>query len=58
VDIHPEFHRFLKRHDKETLPRQRQEVAVLAKQMLRSGTSVAAHAHEASPARSDAELCS
>jgi four helix bundle protein len=40
------------------LPRDREEVAILAKQMLRSGTSVAAHAREASRARSDAELCS
>lgn len=40
------------------LPRKRDEVAVLGKQMLRSGTSVAAHAREASRARSDAELCS
>ncbi len=40
------------------LPRDREEVAVLAKQRLRSGTSVAAHAREASRARSDAELCS
>jgi len=40
------------------LPRHREEVGVIAKQMLRSGTSVAAHAREASRARSDAELCS
>ena len=40
------------------LPRKREEVAVLGKQMLRAGTSVAAHAREASRARSDAELCS
>ena len=40
------------------LPRQREEVSVLGKQMLRSGTSVAAHAREASRARSDAEFCS
>jgi four helix bundle protein len=40
------------------LPRQREEVAVLGKQLLRSGTSVAAHAREASRARSDAEFCS
>lgn len=40
------------------LPRQRDEVAVLGKQMLRSGTSVAAHAREASRARSDSEFCS
>ena len=40
------------------LPRQREEVAVLGKQLLRSGTSVAAHAREASRARSNAEFCS
>ncbi|MEO5713822.1 MAG: four helix bundle protein [Luteolibacter sp.] len=40
------------------LPRSREEVAVLGKQMLRSGTSVAAHVREASRARSDAEFCS
>ena len=40
------------------LPRQREEVRVLGHQLLRSGTSVAGHAREASRARSDAELCS
>ena len=40
------------------LPKQREEVRILAKQMIRSGTSVAAHAREASRARSDSELCS
>jgi len=40
------------------LPRNREEVEVLGKQLLRSGTSVAAHAREASRARSDAEFCS
>jgi four helix bundle protein len=40
------------------LPKQREEVRVLGKQLLRSGTSVAAHAREASRARSDAEFCS
>lgn len=40
------------------LPRKREEVAVLGKQMFRAGTSVAAHARETSRARSDAELCS
>jgi four helix bundle protein len=40
------------------LPKQREEVSVLAKQMIRSGTSVASHAREASRARSDSELCS
>src|SRR5205823_4665724 len=41
-----------------TLPRQRKEVEVLGHQLLRSGTSVAAHMREASRARSDAEFCS
>jgi len=40
------------------LPRQREEVRILGRQMLRSGTSVAAHVREASRARSDAEFCS
>jgi four helix bundle protein len=40
------------------LPRERDEVRVLGKQLLRSGTSVAAHAREASRARSDSEFCS
>ncbi len=40
------------------LPKNHEEVRVIGKQMLRSGTSVAAHAREASRARSDAELCS
>lgn len=40
------------------LPKPREEVRVLGKQLLRSGTSVAAHAREASRARSDAEFCS
>ena len=40
------------------LPRKRPEVAVLGHQLLRSGTSVAAHTREASRARSDAEFCS
>lgn len=40
------------------LPRGRKEVEVLGHQLLRSGTSVAAHAREASRARSDAEFCS
>jgi four helix bundle protein len=40
------------------LPRQRAEVDVLGRQLLRSGTSVAAHSREASRARSDAEFCS
>ncbi len=41
-----------------TLPRSREEVKVLAGQMLRAGTSVAAHVREASRARSDAEFLS
>ena len=41
-----------------SLPRNRKEVEVLGRQLLRSGTSVAAHAREASRARSDAEFCS
>lgn len=41
-----------------TLPRERYEVQVLGKQLIRSGTSVAAHTREASRARSDAEFCS
>ena len=40
------------------LPKAREEVRVLGRQLLRSGTSVAAHAREASRARSDAEFCS
>jgi len=39
------------------LPRTRKEVDVLGHQLLRSGTSVAAHTREASRARSDAEFC-
>jgi four helix bundle protein len=41
-----------------TLPRNRTEVAVLGKQLLRSGTSVAANYREASRARSDSEFVS
>ncbi len=40
------------------LPKAREEVRILGKQLLRSGTSVAAHVREASRARSDAEFCS
>jgi four helix bundle protein len=40
------------------LPATRKEVQVLGHQLLRSGTSVAAHVREASRARSDAEFCS
>lgn len=38
------------------LPKEREEVRVLGKQLLRSGTSVAAHVREASRARSDDEF--
>lgn len=38
------------------LPRNREEVAVLARQLIRSGTSVAAHVREASRARSTEEF--
>jgi four helix bundle protein len=40
------------------LPKTREEVRVLGKQLLRSGTSVAAHVREASRARSDDEFVS
>ncbi len=40
------------------LPASRKEVQVVGHQLLRSGTSVAAHVREASRARSDAEFCS
>ncbi len=40
------------------LPKEREEVRVLGKQLLRSGTSVAAHARESSRARSETEFCS
>jgi four helix bundle protein len=40
------------------LPQTRKEVDVLGHQLLRSGTSVAAHVREASRARSDAEFSS
>jgi len=40
------------------LPHGQDEVRILGKQLLRSGTSVAAHAREASRARSDSEFCS
>ena len=40
------------------LPKQREEVKTLGKQLLRSGTSVAAHVREASRARSGAEFTS
>ncbi len=41
-----------------SLPKGPKEVDVLGQQVLRSGTSVAAHAREASRARSNAEFCS
>src|SRR5437667_8764969 len=40
------------------LPRSREEVKVIGKQLLRSGTSVAAHVREASRTRSDEEFVS
>lgn len=40
------------------LPKAREEVRVLGKQLLRSGTSVAAHTREASRARSGEEFVS
>ena len=40
------------------LPKAREEVKVLGKQLLRAGTSVAAHTREASRARSDEEFVS
>lgn len=40
------------------LPKAREEVRVLGKQLLRAGTSVAAHVREASRARTDAEFVS
>jgi len=41
-----------------TLPKGRKQVEILGNQLLRSGTSVAAHAREASRALSDSEFCS
>jgi len=41
-----------------TLPKPQPEAQVVGKQLLRCGTSVAAHIREASRARSDAEFCS
>jgi four helix bundle protein len=40
------------------LPKGRDEILVCGRQMLRSGTSVAAHVREASRARSDSEFVS
>lgn len=59
-----EFRHRVKRYAAEAiqlyvkLPKRREEVNVLARQLLRSGTSVAAHVREASRARSDAEFIS
>lgn len=39
-----------------SIPKNREEVRVCGKQLLRSGTSVAAHVREASRARSDQEF--
>ncbi len=41
-----------------TLPKDREHVRVCGRQMLRAGTSVAAHAREASRARSSSEFVS
>ena len=40
------------------LPKERDEIRVLGKQLLRAGTSVAAHVREASRARSNEEFVS
>ena len=59
-----EFRNRTKRFAAETirsfikLPRTREEVRMLGKQLLRSGTSVAAHVREASRARSEQEFVS
>ena len=42
----------------KSLPERDKAAQTLGLQLLRSGTSVAAHAREASRARSDAEFCS
>ena len=39
-----------------SLDRQREEISILSKQLLRSGTSVGANYREASRSRSDAEF--
>jgi four helix bundle protein len=41
-----------------SLPDSHQEIEILGDQLLRAGTSVAAHVREASLSRSDAEICS
>src|SRR2546423_13268877 len=62
--LSPELRERTKRYASEViglyvqLPPARKEVQVLGHQLLRSGTSVAAHTREASRARSDAEFCS
>src|SRR2546423_13955896 len=62
--LSPELRERTKRYASEVialyvrLPRARKEVDVLGHQLLRSGTSVAAHVREASRARSNAEFCS
>src|SRR5204863_7353141 len=62
--LSPELRERTKRYASEViglyvrLPRARKEVQVMGHQLLRSGTSVAAHTREASRARSDAEFCS
>lgn len=59
-----EFRQRVKRYAAEVirlfmkLPKEREEIRVLGKQLLRSGTSVAAHMREAARARSDAEFVS
>jgi len=40
------------------LPKKRRKVEVLGHQLLRSGTSISAHARESSRSRSKAEFCS
>src|SRR5689334_1539297 len=45
-------------HLYDSLARDRDVVRILGRQLVRSGTSVAAHAREASRARSDDEFCS
>ncbi len=62
--INEEFRRRTKKYASSiirlyaSLPHTRREVEVLGHQLLRSGTSVAAHIRESSRARSDAEFCS
>jgi len=62
--LHEELRQRCKRYTSKTirlytlLPDGKKEVEVLGLQLLRSGTSVAAHSREASRARSNAEFCS